>query len=223
MSYRAQFSPLLSGAEKKFLNKLSTPHKIQDYLDSLPVNFEIDGETYFSPRRVIREGIAHCFEGAVLAAAALAWHGQEPLIMDLKTAEPDTDHVVTLFKRGRYWGAISKTNHSVLRWRDPVYASPREIALSYFHEYFLSPGGKKTLRSYSRPFSLARFDPQKWLTTEEDLYWLVEALDNAPHVPIVRGPDIRALRLASEIEIKASDLQEWPTPTPRSSIKNTKK
>lgn len=212
MSYRTKFSPLLSPEERKFFQRLSTPSKIQDYLDTLPINFELKGETYFSPRRTIREATAHCFEGAVLAAAALAWHGQEPLLVDLKTAEPDIDHVVTLFKSGTYWGAISKTNHPMLRWRDPVYKSIRELAMSYFHEYFFSPGGKKTLRSYSRPFSLARFDPRQWLTAEEDLLWLVETLDEAPHLPTVENSRIRTLRKVSAIEIKASDLEEWETP-----------
>lgn len=190
--------------------KLSTPGKVQDYLDSLPINFELKGETYFSPRRTIREGTAHCFEGALFAAAALAWHGQEPLLLDLKTAAPDTDHVVALFKRGRYWGAISKTNHPVLRWRDPVYASVRELAMSYFHDYFLSPSGEKTLRSFSKPFSLARYKSERWLTAEDDLFWLVEALDDSPHVEIVGGAALRSLRKASKIEVQASDLQEWP-------------
>ncbi len=213
MSYRAHFAPLLSAAERTLFRKLSSPHKIQDYLDSLPINFETSGETYFSPRRVIREGVAHCFEGALMAAAALAWHDSEPLIMDLKTAKSDTDHVVTLFRHGRHWGAMSKTNHSVLRWRDPVYASPREIAMSYFHEYFLSPSGKKTLRSYSAPFSLAHVKTERWLTAEEDLHWLALALDRARHFPTVPEGTMRLLRHASKIEIEASDMIEWRSAT----------
>lgn len=209
MLTRASMSALLSPVERSLLKRLSSPAKIQDYLDSLPINFELSGETYFSPRRVIREGTAHCFEGALLAAAALAWHGQEPLLLDLKTAAPDTDHVVAVFKRGRYWGAISKTNHPVLRWRDPVYTSVRELAMSYFHEYFLSPSGSKTLRSFSRPFDLSRYKPERWLIAEDDLHWLVEAFDSSPHVEIVGGAGLRSLRKASNIEIKASDLTEW--------------
>ncbi|MBM3272444.1 hypothetical protein FJY94_04180 [Candidatus Kaiserbacteria bacterium] len=202
-------SPLLSPLERRLFQKLSTPGRIQDYLDSLPINFELSGETYFSPRRTVREGTAHCFEGALFAAAVLAWHGQEPLLLDLKTAAPDTDHVVALFRRGRFWGAISKTNHPVLRWRDPIYASVRELAMSYFHEYFLSPSGVKTLRSFSKPFSLARYQPERWLTAEEDLDWLVEALDQSPHTQIVEGVALRSLRKASKIEVQASDLTEW--------------
>lgn len=209
MTFRARSSLLLSPTERQLFQKLSTPGKIQDYLDALPINFELAGETYFSPRRTIREGTAHCFEGALFAAAALAWHGQKPLLLDLKTAEDDTDHVVALFRQNDHWGAISKTNHPVLRWRDPVYASVREVAMSFFHDYFLSPSGVKTLRSFSKPFDLSRYKPERWMTAEEDLFWLVEALDESPHVKIVGGSGLRALRKASKIEIEASDLQEW--------------
>lgn len=215
MTTHVRYAALLSPSERRLLARLSTPGKIQDYLDGLPINFEQNGETYFSPRRTIREGTAHCFEGALLAAAVLAWHGQKPLLLDLKTAESDTDHVVALFKRGAYWGAISKTNHPVLRWRDPVYASVRELAMSYFHEYFLSPSGAKTLRSFSRPFDLSRYKPERWLIAEDDLHWLVEALDDAPHVPTTDTRALRALRKASRLEITASDLAEWHMPRSR--------
>lgn len=209
MSHRARFSPLLSPLERRLFQKLSTPNKIQDHLDTLPVNFELTGETYFSPRRTIAAGTAHCFEGALFAAAVLAWHGQEPLLLDLKTAAPDTDHVVALFRRGKYWGAISKTNHPVLRWRDPVYASVRELAMSYFHDYFLSPSGVKTLRSFSKPFNVSRYKSERWLTAKDDLHWLVEALDSSAHVTILDAGARRALRKASALEVEASDLTEW--------------
>lgn len=214
---RAQYAALLSPSERRLFQKLSTPDKIQDYLDGLPINFEQHGETYFSPRRTIREGAAHCFEGALVAAAALAWHGQRPLLLDLQTTAADTDHVVALFKRGQYWGAISKTNHPVLRWRDPVYASVRELAMSYFHEYFLSPSGMKTLKAFSRPFDLLRYKPERWLIAEDDLHWLVERLDESPHVTVVGAGAVpsRVLRAASKLEIAASDLIEWREPRPR--------
>src|ERR1700733_9427348 len=131
---------------EKTLKKLSTPAKIQDFLNSLPFNFEKKGETCRSPKASIEADTAHCFEGALIAAAALSLRGQKPLLLDLKASGKDMDHVVALFKRDGKWGAISKTNHAVLRYREPVYASVRELAMSYFHEYFL-PSGVKTLRS----------------------------------------------------------------------------
>src|SRR3989344_3456038 len=139
--YGEKIKALLSPAEKKIFRKLITPQKIQDYLDTLPVNFEQKGETYMSPRRAIRARAAHCFEGALLAAAALAYHGKPPLLMDFRPTPTDGDHVVAVFcERGR-WGAISKTNHAILRYRDAVYESPRELAMSFFHAYLEWDGG----------------------------------------------------------------------------------
>jgi hypothetical protein len=207
-AYARRLRELLSPEEHRRILKLRTPQRIQDYLDSLPINFELHGETYMSPRRTMRAKIAHCFEGALLAAAALAFYGQKPLLMDLRSAPHDEDHVVALFRQNGYWGAISKTNHPVLRYRDPVYASPRELALSYFHEYF-TDAGLKTLREYSAPFDLSRYAPEKWLTAGEELYWLVDALDESRHFPLVPARNRRAIRHASKIERVQAAATEW--------------
>lgn len=201
---------ILSKEESRLFTRLNSPAKIQDYLNALPFNHEINGETYMSPRRTIAAGTAHCFEGALLAAAALMYHGQKPLIMDLRAARGDHDHVVSLFKSGKYWGAISKTNHGVLRYREPVYASVRELALSYFHEYFLQKNGKKTLRAYSVPFDLSTFKLEEWLTAEDELIDLVNALDDSRHHDIVPPQMLGKLRTADAIEIKMADIVEWP-------------
>jgi hypothetical protein len=206
--YAQKIREVLSPVEKQIFAKLKTPQKIQDYLDSLPINFEISGETYMSPRRTLREKTAHCFEGALVAAAVLAYHGQKPLLLDLKTADHDEDHVVTLFKENGRWGAISKTNHAVLRYRDAIYKDVRELAMSYFHEYIL-PDGEKTLRSFSKPFDLSRYKPERWVTAEDDLFWLVEALDDSPHVDLMSAKQIRTLRNASSFEVKATAVVEW--------------
>lgn len=200
----------LSADELAILKQLSTPQKIQDYLDALPQNFEKNGETYLSPRRVLREQKAHCIEGALLAAVALWLQGERPLLLDLKTFDigVDPDHVVALYKKNGYWGAISKTNHAVLRYRDPIYKTVRELALSYFHEYFLVTNGQKTLRSYSRPVSLKRFGT-KWITSEEDLTLIAEALDTAQHFSLIPIGHERHLRPASPVERKASSIPEW--------------
>lgn len=206
----------LSPKEFALLKGLSTPHKIQDFLDKLPVNYEKDGDTCHSPQTALRTGKAHCIEGALIAATALWIHGQKPLLLDLKTlsTDIDSDHVVALYKKNGYWGAISKTNHSVLRFRDAIYKTPRELALSYFHEYFLPTTGQKTLRSYSRPFSLQRFG-KKWITSEEDLWNIAEALDQSPHFPLVPEGYARYLRHASEAERQASKIVEWKKEDPR--------
>ncbi len=202
----------LSGHESALLKKLDTPAKIQDFLDSLPMNFEKNGETHHSPRRVLRERTAHCIEGALLAAAALWSRGEPPLLLDLvadKSRYDDDDHVVALYKRNGRWGAISKTNHSSIRFRDPVYRTLRELALSYFHEWFMNSNGIKTLKSYSRPLNLQRWGTS-WITAEDDLWFIDEALDALPHYELVPAQNKKFIRNADPMELKAGRLIEWP-------------
>lgn len=161
-----------------------------------------------SPRQVIKRRKAHCVEGAMFAAAALSYHGREPLLMDLETSDDDLDHVVAVFKEKGLWGAISKTNYPVLRWRDPIYTSPRELMASYFHEYFLD-SGKKTLLRWGGPFNLKKFDPTKWVTAEGDVDWVPEALGHAPHSPFAPASVLKKLRKVSKIEVEATVVREW--------------
>lgn len=209
MPYSKRIRSVLNPDERMLLQRLTTPQKIQDYLDTLPINFELSGETYMSPRRVIRAKTAHCFEGALFAAAALAYHGESPLLMDLQTIPADEDHVVTLFKQFGLWGAISKTNHTMLRYRDPVYESPRELAMSYFHEYLEWKSGKKSLQRYSKPYDLSLFPPKRWVTDEEDLVWLVDALDSSRHFPIAPKKNMKVLRRGASVELRAMNIEEW--------------
>ncbi len=190
------------------LAKLTTPQLIQDYLDTVPINFEKRGDTHHSPRTVIEKNTAHCIEGALLAAAALDYHGKRPLLMDFTTKKKDEDHVVALYKINGYWGAISKTNHPILRFRDPIYKTLRELALSFAHEYFMFEDGEKTLVSYSRPLNMRRFGT-KWITTSEDLFWVDAALDKNKHYPIVPEVNRHHLRPATAFERKAVAQREW--------------
>ena len=208
MPYAGRVREILTSPERRVFKKISSPRKIQDYLDALPINFELSGESNFSPRRVFKEKKAHCLEGAVFAAAALACHGQRPLLMDFRTTPRDEDHVIALFKQNGHWGAISKTNHAILRYRDAIYRSPRELAMSYAHEY-LEWDGRKSLRSYSGPFDMRKYPPEKWITASEDLGWLVKALDNARHFPIAPRKILQHLRRASHIELRAMKIVEW--------------
>jgi hypothetical protein len=189
------------------LKKLDSPSKIQDFLNRMPANFERQGETCRSPLMVLRHREAHCMEGAMLGAAALWYHGEPPLLLDLKTTSRDDDHVVVLFKQGGRWGAISKTNHAVLRYRDAIYAHVRELAMSYFNEYFLDDG-VKTLRSYSAPFDLLQYE-NEWLASKEDVWGIPRDLDRSRHFKILRPSDIRRLRRADAIEIEAGKIVQW--------------
>lgn len=195
--------------ELRVLRGLSTPARIQDFLNALPQNHEPEGDTCFSPRLVLRHGRAHCMEGAMLAAAALRLAGERPLVLDLTSARGDQDHVVALFRRHGAWGAISKTNHAVLRYREPVYRTVRELAMSYFHEYFLQSNGKKTLRSFSRPVDLSRFDSIRWMTSEESVWEVPEYLCDVAHEAILTPAQARSLRAADAIERRAGEAVEW--------------
>jgi len=206
-SYSERLRMLLTADERSVFARLSSPQKIQDFVDSVLVNLEETGETILSPRRVLRENRAHCIEGALFAAACFAYHGEPALILNFQASPIDVDHVVTLFRHGRLWGAISKTNHAVLRWRDPVYRTVRELAMSYFHEY-LAPNGKKSLRAISRPFDLGRFAPETWVTAEEDLEWLQDKLNGLPHAPVLPRGIIPRLRDISPLERQALKLVE---------------
>jgi hypothetical protein len=204
-------------AEWKILKSLSTPRKIQDFINKLPFNFEAEGETYMSVNRSLAAGTAHCFEGALIAAAALWVHGERPILLDLN-ADPDKDddHVVALFQRDGYWGAISKTNHAVLRYREPLFRDVRELTVSYFHEYFLEDG-IKTLRSFSEPFDLIALLESEgsninWLSGDENLVDLVNALEAAPHTRLLSKSQRMGLRKADAVEIDTLDITEYATP-----------
>jgi hypothetical protein len=188
------------------LRLLTTPAKIQDYLNKLSFNFEKKGATLSSPLETMKKKTAHCFEGAILGAYLLSKLGHKPLIMYLKASGDDVDHVIAPFKVNGHWGALSKTNHAVLRYREPVYKTIRELVMSYFHEYFLYDG-TKTLRSYSDLLSLNDFDD--WIESTGDLWGIDEALDALPHHDIVPKEYLRKLRLADPIERKAGKMVDY--------------
>jgi len=169
----------------KLLRKLSTPEKIQRYLDDLPYNKERDGETCRSPQLVVEYNTAHCFEGALFAAAALRVNGRAPLILALESVRDD-DHVIAIYRSNGCWGAIAKSNYAGLQFRSPVYRTLRELALSYFEHYY-NLKGEKTLRAYSRPVSLARFDPIDWMATKEPLWAIADYLCTIKHTRIFNG------------------------------------
>jgi hypothetical protein len=174
------------------LRALNTPEKIQRFLDcDIGYNKEIGGPTCRSPRRVLRDRVAHCLEGALFAAGALRVLGFPPLLLDLEAIRDD-DHVLAIFKQGAHWGAIAKSNYSGLRFREPVYRNLRELVMSYFEHYY-NPAGEKTLRSYSRPVNLTRFDRISWMTTENDLWIVSDYLFRIPHTPVLPRGLVRRL------------------------------
>lgn len=202
----------LTPAEFSLLQRLSTPQKIQSFLNAICVNHELHGETIHSVRSVIRHRRAHCIEGAMFAACALWVHGEPPLVMHLDCDVSDYPHVVALFKRGTCWGAISKTNGAVLRYRDPIYRSLRELALSYFHEY-ADTRGRKTLRSFSSAFDLRRIDPELWVSNGKDCQQVEDRLTTLRHYRLISTRQQRTLTRRDPFERRAAKLVEYPRPT----------
>src|SRR5437016_5262599 len=166
--------------ELRKLRSLKDPHGIQKFLDDMPYHL---ADSAWSPRRVLAENTSHCFEGAMLAAAALRVNGYPPLIFDLE-AEHDTDHVVAIYRAHGHWGAIAKSNYTGCRYREPVYRSLRELALSYFDVYF-NLRRERSLRTFSRPVNLARFDSRHWMTTEKPIWLIAEYLFEIKHYPLI--------------------------------------
>lgn len=198
-----------SKKEVALFKKLNTPAKVQDFLNTIPINHEVDGvDRVKSPARVLREKSAHCIEAAILGAYILSLHGHKPLVLHLETTKDDFEHVITPFQVRGLWGALSKTNHVALRYRDPVYESVRELVMSYFHEY-TTDDGTKTLRRYSEPLDLREFGTD-WMLEEGDLWGIDEELGKIPHRRIV--PKGMKLRLADKIERSISTIVEWPVP-----------
>lgn len=181
----------LSSTERAVFRRLTTPFKIQKFLDGLGYNLEPRGDTCYSPRLTLRRGVAHCMEGALLGAAALSMIGYPPLLVDLEAVR-DSDHVIAVYRLHGRWGAVAKSNYSGLRSREPVYRTIRELAMSYFEHYF-NPRREKTLRTYSRPVSLRRFDRMGWITAERDVWEIPNYLCDISHTRMMTPAMERSL------------------------------
>ena len=199
----------LTHKQAKLLVGLKTPRKIQDFLVYFPQNFEPDGDTARSVKSALSANSAHCVEGAMIAAMALWLQGYPPLIIDL-CAHQDMDHVIAPFKQNGKWGAISKTNYTCLRWRDPVYRTVRELVMSYFHEY--AKGPRKSLLSYSRPYDLRKFSPNLWVNNPQDCWELTTVISNIKHYEIIDKRMAKNLRPRDAVEIKTDKINVFPIP-----------
>lgn len=185
--------------EFKILKELDSPYKIQTYLDNIEYNSVIECR---SPRFVFQNQRAHCTEGALFAAACLEFIGYPPLVVDMK-AENDDDHVIAIFKFKGYWGAVAKSNFTTIRFREPVYRTLRELAISYFDFYF-NTLGEKTLRAYSLPHNLNRFNYLSWKTTGKDLDDIGNWLTGVKHIPLINQAQTKNLSIVGEYLLKSS-------------------
>jgi hypothetical protein len=180
-------------AELRKLRSLKDPDGIQRFLDDMPYHL---ADTAWSPRCVLRERTAHCLEGAIFAAAALRANGHPPLLLDFE-AEHDTDHVLAVYRVKGHWGAVAKSNYTGCRYREPVYRSLRELAMSYFNLYF-NLRRERTLRRFSRPVDLSRFDHLEWMTSEKPVWYIPVYLCEIPHYPLLRPGMAKRLHRVDE-------------------------
>jgi hypothetical protein len=179
----------LTDGEVARLRRLDPPWRIQQCLDAM--DYDAAGAGCRSPRRVLREGRVQCMDGALFGAAALRVQGHRPLLLDLEAVQ-DVDHVLAVFRvRGR-WGAVGRSNYSGLRYREPLYRTLRDLALSYFESYF-NLRREKTLRRYSVPVDLSRFDRRGWMTAEDDLWDIPDYLVGVRHFPLITPAQVRGL------------------------------
>lgn len=190
----------LKPAELRALRRLKTPAGVQRFLEGLPYHL---ASTSWSPRLVLREQTAHCLEGAIFAAAALRVLGYPPLLWDLE-ADNDTDHVLAVYRERGHWGAIASSNYAGCRGREPVYRSLRELAMSYFNDYF-NLRGMRSLRRFSRPVDLSHFDDRGWMTAEGSVWFIAEHLCEIPHTPLLR-PGMAARLSLIDARTKAAGL-----------------
>ncbi len=194
-----------NAAERSLFDRLDAPLKIQEWLNR--IRYDPDLGTR-SPRWVIRERKANCFEGAIFAAAALRTLGHPPRLVDMRSHNDD-DHVLAVFRQNGAWGCIAKSNFTVLRFREPVYRTVRELMMSFFDVYFNSIG-EKTLRAFSGPFDLSRFDAMEWMTTDKDIGDIGDALDRARHYRVLTRAQVRDLTMTDPDLVKAGLLGANP-------------
>ena len=183
------FNHSLTPSERRLVSRLTTPFKIQAFLDDIPYSGE---ERYRCPLTVLRDRKGHCFDGAIFGAAMLRRIGYPPLIVDMLPNKRDDDHLLALYKVDGHWGAVAKSNFAGLRFREPVYRTLRELVMSYLESYF-NLRREKTLRRYSRPLDLSRLDRLGWMTAEEDLWVIAEHLVRLPHCPVLDPGMVRRL------------------------------
>jgi hypothetical protein len=193
----AAFTP----AELRKLRSFKDPNDVQRFLDDMPYHL---ADTAWSPRRVLRERTSHCLEGAIFAAAALRAIGFPPLLLDLE-AEHDTDHVLAVFRVKGHWGAVAQSNYAGCRYREPVHRTLRELAISYFNIYF-NMRGERTLRNFSRPVNLARFDALQWMTTEEPVWFIPNYLCDIFHRQLLRPAMVKQLHRVDQRLFQAETL-----------------
>ena len=196
------FDHSLSKSERQKIAGLTSPIRIQDYLDQLEYSAD---PFYRCPLRVLRDAKAHCFDGAIFAAMILSRIGFQPLILEMLPNHRDDDHLLALFKQNGHWGAAAKSNFVGLRFREPVYRTLRELVMSYFESYY-NIEGEKTLRGYTAPLNLNRLKKSNWMTDDKALDLIADRLDTQQRWRILTAGMDERLSLVDERSKKAGLL-----------------
>ncbi len=199
MSFTTAFDRVLTESEHQVISTLTTPAKIQTFLDELPYSTE---HIYRCPLRVLRERVAHCFDGALFAAATLRRLGYPPLIMDMLPNSRDDDHMLAVYKRNGHWGALAKSNFVGLRFREPIYRTLRELVMSYF-EQFYNVEREKTLRSYTLPLNLMAFDKRNWMVCDDPIELIARRLNRIRKIRVLTASMVSNLSLVDERSYRA--------------------
>jgi hypothetical protein len=194
-----QFESYLTKTEARRIAGLTTPFKIQEFLDGVDYSEEV---RYRCPLTVLHDMKGHCFDGAVFAAAMLRRIGHPPLILDIIPNDNDDDHILALYKVNGHWGAVAKSNYTGLRFREPIHRTVRELIVSYF-EVFFNAVGEKTMRAYTRPLSLTKFDKLQWEINDEGMDAIGERLDEIQKFKPLTPAMIQNLSFADERSVKA--------------------
>jgi hypothetical protein len=183
------FERMATKNERRMLGRLTTPFRLQSFLDELPYRSE---EIYRSPLRVLRDRRGHCFDGAVLAAAALWRMGYPPFILELLPNKRDDDHLLAVYRLEGCWGAVAHSNFTGLRYREPVFRTLRELVMSYFEEFY-NLHREKTLRGFTSPVNLTAFDSHLWMTRDATMGEVAKRLDRVPHRRLLTPKMVRRL------------------------------
>lgn len=195
------FESMLTEDERRILDGLNTPTRIQEFLDAIP--YPSDTRKNRSPLTVLRERTAHCLDGALFAALTLRRLGYPPLIVQL-WPEPSTDddHVLAIYRQQGHIGSVAKSNFIGLRARPPVYRGLRELVMSYFNDFY-NVAGQMTLRAYTRPLNLAAYDRLGWMWADAGADAIERRLYRLTRTAVIRAEQAAGLPLVDELTLQA--------------------
>lgn len=173
--------------ERRLIRRLRTPAAAQRWLNALPYNTEPApfGATLRSFRGVVERGTAHCLEAALAAAVIMEQHGFPPLVLSFESID-ELDHVIFVYQCNGRWGSVARSRDPGLHGRQPVFLTPRALALSYVEPYVDFTGRVKAYATVDLRI-LGDYD---WRLSLKNVWKVERVLLEYPHRPI-RSSDRR--------------------------------